>query len=354
MPWKHAVLGIIPSINKESSCCNNPSYEDLKGFHDAKSQNALRQGASRALPEMNSLSFSKTKNQMNGIKMSFQQMSMINMQKAILLVSILMMVGMASAASSDVPKASQTPGDAFYLLDKFSESLELTVAKAPVIGNSEIEAKVRANHAAERLAEAQKLAENNKSEKVDSLMAEYSKQTNLSVRSAKKANNTNLSERLGNVSNNHVKVLQDVQKKVPEQAQKGIQKAIENSQKNQKELGLPKAASERGVTGRTDRPNNMAENRKPDTTGAGKSVNKTVGETGERLNTSPIDNIQNKTPEIEQNTSGITEGTTDNLTGNIDEQNLDDNNINDTDAVEDTESKITGEAVGKPSISELP
>ena len=204
---------------------------------------------------------------------------MINMQKAILLVSILMMVGMASAASPDVPKASQTPGNTFYFMDKFSESLELTVAKAPVIGSSELEAKVRANHAAERLAEAQKLAENNKSEKVDSLIAEYSKQTNLSIQSAKKAKNTNLSERLGNVSNNHVKALQEVQKKVPEQAQKGIQNAIDNSQKNRKELGLPEVAQNKGVNGRTDKPETAGQNRKPDTA-TSKTVSKTLGKKG--------------------------------------------------------------------------
>lgn len=359
MPWKHAILGIIPSLNRESSCCSNPSYEDLKGFHDAKSQSTLRQGASRALPEMNSLSFSKTKNQMNSIKMSLQQIGMINMQKAILLVSILMMVGMTSAASSDVPKASQTPGDTFYFLDKFSESLELTVAKAPVIGSSELEAKVRANHAAERLAEAQKLAENNKSEKVDSLMAEYSKQTNLSIRSAKKANNTNLSKRLGNVSNNHVEVLQEVQKKVPQQAQKGIKNAIENSQKNQKELGLPEKAKNRGSKSRTDRSNKANENRKPDATDASKSVNKTVGKTERRLNKSPIDEIQNNTPELEeQNNSGKvaeTKEAADNITGSLDEQNPEYNKTNNTeDTVDDTASKITGEATGRPSTSSLP
>jgi len=273
-------------------------------------------------------------------------MSMINMKKAILIVSILLMTGMASAASSDVPKASQTPGDTFYSLDKFSESLELTVAKFPVIGSSELEAKVRANHAAERVAEAQKMAENNRSDKVNELMAEYSKQTNLSVKSAKKANNTNLSERLEKVNNKHVEVLQDVQQKVPEQAQKGIQNAIENSQKNRKDLGLPEAAKDRGINGRPDRSNNMAENRKPDTSGAGKE---------KRLNNTPVDKIQNKTPEIEQNASRTTERTTNEINGAVDKQNPEDNRINDTeDAVKDTDSKITGEAIGKPSTPDLP
>lgn len=278
-------------------------------------------------------------------------MSMITMQKTVLLVSILMMVGMASAASSDVPKASQTPGDMFYFLDRFSESLELTVARAPIIGSPELEAKVRANHAAERLAEAQKLAENNRTEKVDQLMADYSKQINLSVRSARKANNTNLSKKLGNVSNNHIEVLQNVQKKVPEQAQKGIQNAIENSQKHQKELGLPKATLDRGINGRTDKPlkNLPNQSRKP-----GKAVNKTADRIEKQINKSPVDEIQNKTPALEQDTSETVEKaeeTADDITETTDEQNLE----NDIEvAEEDVESRITGEAVRKPPTSDLP
>lgn len=73
------------------------------------------------------------------------------------------------------------------------------------------------------------------------------------------------------------------------------------------------------------------------------------------INNSPIDEIQNKTPEIEQNTSGRTEENTDDITGTVDEQNPEDNNINDAeDTVEDTESRITGEATGRPSNSNLP
>lgn len=347
MPWKHAVLGVIPSINRQSNCCSDPNYEDLEGFHKAKGQNTLRQGASRALPGTNSFSFPEKKNPVNGIKMSFEQMSMITMQKIVLLVSILMMAGVASAAPQDVPRASQTPGDAFYFLDRFSESLELAVAKAPVIGSSELEAKVRANHAAERLAEAQKLTENNKTDKVDKLMEDYSKQTNLSIRSAKKANNTNLTERLGNVSNNHVEVLQEVQKKVPEQAQKGIQKAIENSQKNQRELGLPEVAQDKGKPGIDSdlparKPNKTGKPEKPQ-----KMVNKTLDKIQERtvIHTEPTNNSVPEEPvkEVEES---------------VENQNPEDSSIGETDeTLEETVEKgssITGKAVEKPSTPELP
>lgn len=258
-------------------------------------------------------------------------MNIMQLRKTLVAITVLMMLGLVSAASQDVPNAGHTPGDAFYFMDRFSESLELTVAKAPVIGSSELEAKVRANHAAERLSEAQKLAERNESDKVESLMAEYSKQINRSVESAKKANNTNLSKRLGNVSNNHVKVLQDVQQKVPEQAKKGIQKAIENSQKNQKELRLPEQAQNRGKTMDLTGPQVN-----PD-----KPVNKTVGRTKQISNKS---NVLDKT--IQDNTDSSKTGDT---VENITEENED--NLENT---TDNESLITGKAIKKPTKPELP
>lgn len=42
MPWKHAVLGAIPAINRKNSCCETPDYEDLEGFQSSKSRESLR------------------------------------------------------------------------------------------------------------------------------------------------------------------------------------------------------------------------------------------------------------------------------------------------------------------------
>jgi hypothetical protein len=260
------------------------------------------------------------------------------MEKAVVLISILMMVGLVSGASSDVPKATQTPGDTFYFLDKFSESLELTVAKAPVIGSPELEAKVRANHAAERLAEARKLADQNRSDKVESLMAEYSRQTNLSINSAREANNTNLSQRLGNVNDNHVEVLRDVQSKVPEQAQKGIQNAIENSQKNMKELGLPERSQGRGNSP-GNIPNQAGENGKP---GNERDLRNKPDRNFENLSNTSKKAFQNENSEIG--------GNPDNVRSNLDRQNQEET-INNT---EGPESRITGEAVGNRQKPDLP
>lgn len=150
----------------------------------------------------------------------------------ILTLLVLMTSGMAAAQPADIPGAGMTPGDLFYGLERASERLELAVASAPVIGSDELAAKVRANHAAERLAEARELATENRTEKVDQLMQQYSQNMNRSFQTARNSGNQAFTERLENVSNNQVKVLQDVQKKVPEQAKASIQKAIENSKKS--------------------------------------------------------------------------------------------------------------------------
>lgn len=283
------------------------------------------------------------------------------MQKTVLVVSILMMAGMAAAAPSDLPKPSQTPGDTFYFLDRFSERMELAVAKVPVIGSPELEAKVRANHAAERLAEARKLAEKNESEKVDRLMEEYSEQVNMSVRNARKANDTELSRRLGNVSDNHVEVLQDVQRKVPEPAKKGIQNAIENSQKNRRELGIPEAARNRGIpdTGAGDeRGNRQDQAGKPDGP-VGKSTGGMENRTPEADNMTEEEEIRKRSEELtERLKQTVGNGTGSNKTaGNATEEPVEQNTTV-TEGNESSEetlengSEITGEAVRKPSFAD--
>ncbi len=142
--------------------------------------------------------------------------------------SLLVMVG-GAAAQPAIMDPGSTPGDLFYSFDRFSESLELTVASLPVVGSSELEAKVRANHAEERLAEARKLIEKNRTQEAEDLMEQYSEGLNKSMDAAEKANSTELSSKLDNVTRKQVEVLQRVEKNAPEQAKKGLRNAIENS-----------------------------------------------------------------------------------------------------------------------------
>lgn len=167
-------------------------------------------------------------------------MNSVNTKIVSTILLVVLMAGTAAAQPSDIPGGGLTPDSIFYGLDQFSESMELAVASAPIIGSEELQSKVRANHAAERLAEAQLLADKNRTDKVEELMEKYREGMNRSFENAGKANRSELSERLRNVSKNQVKVLEEVKQKVPEPARKGIQNAIDNNRNLEKKLDRPK------------------------------------------------------------------------------------------------------------------
>lgn len=207
-----------------------------------------------------------------------------------IILAALLFAGTAAADTPDIPSPGITPDSPFYALEKVSERLELAVAQAPVIGSEELEAKVRANHAAETLAEARAMAERNNTEQVEKLMNRYSKNMNKSIESASAANKTELKQRLRNVTNNQNNALAELDNKVPAQARKGIQKAMENNRNNQAKLGKargknpsvpgsdtpgkPDQGSERApsgeesapITGRSTAPENPSDEKQPENT----------------------------------------------------------------------------------------
>jgi len=202
------------------------------------------------------------------------------------ILAMVLMTGMVAAqpTDADLPNAGMTPGNLFYGLERASEKLELAVASSPVIGSEELAAKVRANHAAERLSEAKKLADRNKTEKVQRLIDQYSDSMNRSVQLARKSGKPEFAQRLKNVSRNQVQVLERKRERVPEQARKGIETAIENSRKNREELDIPEQARD---PGRKEKSNNRVkdglnitvEDRAPGKEPGDKSDGKTAGQT---------------------------------------------------------------------------
>jgi len=36
LPTKHAILGTVPEVNKQATCCRKPDYEDEEGFSRSK------------------------------------------------------------------------------------------------------------------------------------------------------------------------------------------------------------------------------------------------------------------------------------------------------------------------------
>lgn len=161
---------------------------------------------------------------------------MIMTRKITLALVLIAATGMATAqpVNSDLVNPGQKPGDLFYPFERFSESLEVGFAK--MVGGNELAAKARANNAEERLSEARALTDQNRSEKVGQLMQEYHRDMNRSTNVLGNSNDTGAKKKLQNVTSRHVKVLQDVERKVPGPAKKGVQNAIDNSQKNQRFL----------------------------------------------------------------------------------------------------------------------
>lgn len=42
MATRHAVLGTLPKVNEEATCCRMPDYEDMEGFHRARREQGIR------------------------------------------------------------------------------------------------------------------------------------------------------------------------------------------------------------------------------------------------------------------------------------------------------------------------
>lgn len=42
LPGKHTILGTLPIVNKEASCCSQPEYEDMKGFYRTRMEKSFK------------------------------------------------------------------------------------------------------------------------------------------------------------------------------------------------------------------------------------------------------------------------------------------------------------------------
>ncbi len=42
LPTKHSVLGILPKVNRNADCCEDPGYEDVMGFHQRSKRKSVR------------------------------------------------------------------------------------------------------------------------------------------------------------------------------------------------------------------------------------------------------------------------------------------------------------------------
>lgn len=152
------------------------------------------------------------------------------MNKAILImfaVTVFTLAGAGQPQADSSVDPGLMPGNPFYGLEQFVEGLEVRIAGA--IGGPDMKSKALANNAEERLAEANALADKNRSEEASRMIQVYSDTLNKSRNLAVGNNNSNLTEQLDNISRKNTRKLEEVKNKVPEQAQAAIQKAIDNS-----------------------------------------------------------------------------------------------------------------------------
>ncbi|MEF8880383.1 MAG: DUF5667 domain-containing protein [Candidatus Nanohaloarchaea archaeon] len=159
----------------------------------------------------------------------------------------------SSEAISDV----RVPGDAFYGFKTIREKVSLTMARAPIIGGPEAEAKVLSKNSNERLKEVQVLFERNDTERASQALKRYSDTMDLAQRRAEASNSNETREMVSEQARANQEVLQSVSQNVPEEAQEGIQNALENSRMRIKNAE-GNMSSNRGLKPSNGQINNLA------------------------------------------------------------------------------------------------
>lgn len=162
-------------------------------------------------------------------------------REKILIVALITAILTASGAAQQNKNSSSVdpgliPGDFFYPVESFVENLEVSIAG--LVGGENFKAKAIANNAQEKLAEAEILAERNKSEKAAEMTEKYTEEINRSRGIAEKNSNRNLSGQIDDISRKNVDKLEEVRKKVPEETREKIREAI-NKSKEKAEMQKP-------------------------------------------------------------------------------------------------------------------
>lgn len=137
----------------------------------------------------------------------------------------------ALAEDFSLPDVSLLPDSSFYFLKSWKESIQLFFTF-----NAEQKAKQYLHLADIRLAEYQKMIEKGKTEIAEKTLGKYQNQLNRALLKAEELKNKgrdmeNLKAQIEQITQKHLEILGQNLQEVPEQAKKGIENAIENSQK---------------------------------------------------------------------------------------------------------------------------
>lgn len=151
-----------------------------------------------------------------------------------ILALVLMLFLMATpvlAQESGLPKPGITPDSPFYFLDLWGEKLGMLLAFT-----AESKAKKALAYAEERLAEAQAMMEKGNSKAAEVALRNYERnveraQERIEQAMAQGRDMTEVIAIVGEATAKHTEVLEGLLEKVPEQARKGIEKALEVSER---------------------------------------------------------------------------------------------------------------------------
>lgn len=155
------------------------------------------------------------------------------MKKAILAGLVVIMTGTAVSHSGGLPEAGSTPGSMMFALEEVQESVSLMFTP------DEEKPQKKIDFAEERLSEALKLAEKNRSERASKAMDMYKEDMESLKRESP--------EIVNETSEHHMEILENLKRSLPESAHGGIQKAMDIP--NQKESGTQKGSEEADVEG---------------------------------------------------------------------------------------------------------
>jgi len=141
------------------------------------------------------------------------------------------------------------PDSSFGFLQTWKESIQTFF-----IFGVENKAKQYLHLADVRLDEYKKMIEQGKTDIAEKVLEKYQKQLNHALDKAEELKNEGkdikgLSQKIEEATSKHLEVLQENLQKVPEQAKKGIENAIENSQKNLDKVLPQKNCIKEGKTG---------------------------------------------------------------------------------------------------------
>ncbi len=150
---------------------------------------------------------------------------------SVLIIFSLIFSAIALAKDFELPEAGITPDSPFYFVKSWTEKIQLFFTFS-----AEQKAKQYLHLAGVRLAEYQKMLEKGKTEIAEKTLTKYQNQLNRALEKAEELKNKGknveeLTTQIQEATSKHLEILNQNLQKVPEQAKKGIENAIENSQK---------------------------------------------------------------------------------------------------------------------------